>query len=82
MSEKYELIEIIGQGMYGKVYKAMNKLESKYYAIKTLNFKNISSKERSLIETEINLLQELKHPNIVLYKESFLDNNQNLNIVT
>ena len=82
MSEKYELIEIIGQGMYGKVYKAMNKLESKYYAIKALNFKNISSKERSLIETEINLLQELKHPNIVLYKESFLDNNQNLNIVT
>ena len=82
MSEKYELIEIIGQGMYGKVYKAMNKLESKYYAIKALNFKNISTKERSLIETEINLLQELKHPNIVLYKDSFIDKNNNLNIIT
>ena len=82
MTEKYELIEIIGQGMYGKVYKALNKYENKYYAIKTLNFQNISQKERLNIETEINLLQELKHPNIVLYKESFIDKNQNLNIVT
>ena len=82
MTEKYELIEIIGQGMYGKVYKSLNKYENKYYAIKTLNFQNISQKERLNIETEINLLQELKHPNIVLYKESFIDKNQNLNIVT
>ena len=82
MSEKYDFIEIIGQGMYGKVYKALNKYENKYYAIKTLNFQNISQKERLNIEIEINLLQELKHPNIVLYKESYIDKNQNLNIVT
>ena len=82
MSEKYDIIEIIGQGMYGKVYKAINKSEQKYYAIKTLNFQNVSEKERLNIEMEINLLQELKHPSIVLYKESFLDENQNLNIVT
>ena len=82
MTEKYDLIEIIGQGMYGKVYKALNKFENKFYAIKTMNFKNITPKERLNIETEINLLQELKHPNIVLYKESFIDENQNLNIVT
>ena len=82
MSEKYDFIEIIGQGMYGKVYKALNKYEQKYYAIKTLNIQNVSQKERLNIETEIKLLQELKHPNIVLYKESFLDENQNLNIVT
>ena len=82
MSEKYDFIEIIGQGMYGKVFKALNKYEQKYYAIKTLNIQNVSQKERLNIETEIKLLQELKHPNIVLYKESFLDENQNLNIVT
>ena len=82
MTEKYDLIEIIGQGMYGKVYKALNKFENKFYAIKTMNFKNITPKERLNIGTEINLLQELKHPNIVLYKESFIDENQNLNIVT
>ena len=82
MREKYNFIEIIGQGMYGKVYKAIHKLENKYYAIKSLNFKDIPQKERQNIETEVNLLQELKHPNIVLYKESFIDKNKNLNIVT
>ena len=82
MSEKYNFIEIIGQGMYGKVYKAIHKLENKYYAIKSLNFKDIPQKECQNIETEVNLLQELKHPNIVLYKESFIDKNKNLNIVT
>ena len=59
MSEKYDFIEIIGQGMYGKVYKALNKYEKKYYAIKTLNIQNVSQKERLNIETEIKLLQEL-----------------------
>ena len=82
MSEDYEFIEIIGKGMYGKVLKALNKKENKYYAIKSLNFKDISEKERINIETEVNFLKELKHPNIVLYKDSFIDENNNLNIVT
>ena len=82
MSENYEYIEIIGQGMYGRVYKALNKIENKYYAIKCLNFKDITEKERKNIEMEVNLLKELKHPNIVLYKDSFLDKENNLNIVT
>ena len=82
MSENYELNEIIGMGMYGKVYKALNKLENKYYAIKCLNIKDITERERHNIETEVNLLKELKHPNIVLYKDSFLDKNNDLNIVT
>ena len=68
--------------MYGRVYKALNKIENKYYAIKCLNFKDITEKERKNIEMEVNLLKELKHPNIVLYKDSFLDKENNLNIVT
>ena len=82
MSENYELYEIIGKGMYGKVYKALNKIENKFYAIKCLNIKDITDKERSNIEMEVNLLKELKHPNIVLYKDSFIDKNNDLNIVT
>ena len=82
MSENYDFIEIIGQGMYGEVYKALNKIENKYYAIKILNFKDITDKEKHNIEMEVNLLKELKHPNIVLYKDSFLDKNNNLNIIT
>ena len=82
MSANYKNIEIIGQGMYGKVYKSLNINENKYYAIKRLNFKDISEKERINIEREVNLLKELKHPNIVLYKDSFVDENNYYNIVT
>ena len=82
MTENYKNIEIIGQGMYGKVYKSLNINENKYYAIKSLNFKDISSKERLNIEREVNLLKELKHPNIVLYKDSFISKDNYFNIVT
>ena len=82
MTENYKNIEIIGQGMYGKVYKSLNINENKYYAIKSLNFKDISSKERLNIEREVNLLKELKHPNIVLYKDSFISKDNYFDIVT
>ena len=81
MSENYKNIEIIGQGMYGKVYKSLNIKENKYYAIKSLNFKDISQRERQNIEREVDLLKELKHPNIVLYKDSFIDKDNYFNIV-
>ena len=82
MADNYDYKEIIGKGMYAKVYKALNKQENKYYAIKCLNFKDITEKERLSIETEVNLLKKLKHPNIDLYKDSFIDKENNLNIVT
>lgn len=34
--ENYTLYEIIGEGAYGKVYRATNKLDSKEYAVKVI----------------------------------------------
>ena len=79
--EKYEFLGNIGQGMSGKVYKARNKEENRFYAIKKLNFNEINEKERIAIQDEVNLLKQLKHPNIVTYKDSFFDNDNCLNIV-
>lgn len=82
MSENYEFIDIIGSGMYGRVYKALNKLENKYYAIKRLNFKDISEKEKKSINKEISMLKDLNHPNVLSYKDSFIDQDNYYNIVT
>ena len=41
----------------------------------------ISQKERQNIENEIKFLNEMKHPNIVPYYESFIDENEEINIV-
>ena len=67
--------------MSGKVYKARHKKENRFYAIKKLNFNEINEKERIAIQDEVNLLKQLKHPNIVTYKDSFFDSDNCLNIV-
>ena len=82
MSDNYQFIEIIGQGMYGKVYKALNKKENKYYAIKRLNFKDINEKEKKQINNEVSLIKNLKHPNVISYKDSFNDVDNYFNIIT
>ena len=82
MSDEYEFIENIGQGMYGRVYKAKNKKENKYYAIKRLNFKDINEKEKKQINNEVSCIKKLKHPNIISYKDSFNDEDNYFNIVT
>ena len=79
--ENYEFLGNIGQGMSGKVYKARHKKENRFYAIKKLNFNEINEIERIAIQDEVNLLKELKHPNIVTYKDSFFDSDNCLNIV-
>jgi len=79
--ENYEFLGNIGQGMTGKVYKAKHKKENRFYAIKKLNFNEINEKERIAIQDEVNLLKQLKHPNIVTYKDSFFDKENCLNIV-
>jgi non-specific serine/threonine protein kinase/NIMA (never in mitosis gene a)-related kinase len=79
--ENYEYIKSIGQGMYGQVFLARNKLENKNYAIKRINFQDIAEKDKNNIENEVKLLKELRHPNIVSYKDSFLDKDNYYNIV-
>ncbi|KFV67533.1 Serine/threonine-protein kinase Nek4, partial [Dryobates pubescens] len=41
------------------------------YVIKKLNLRNASSRERKAAEQEAQLLSQLKHPNIVTYRESW-----------
>ena len=82
MSDDYTFIDKIGEGMYGTVYKAINKQENKIYAVKRLNFQNINEKEKKHIKNEVELIKNLKHPNVISYKDSFNDKDNYFNIVT
>ena len=77
----YEFIKVIGNGMFGQVFLARHKTEQKLYALKRINFKDITLADRQNIENEVKVLQELKHPNVVSYKESFFDNENYFHIV-
>ncbi|NXP51894.1 NEK4 kinase, partial [Heliornis fulica] len=67
----YCFIRAVGKGSYGDVSLVRHQQDSKQYVIKTLNLKNASRRERRAAEQEAQLLSQLKHPNIVTYRESW-----------
>lgn len=63
---------LFGSGHFGKVYKATNKADpSILVAIKVIDKRNLKPGDLNMIMTEIGILQELDHPNIVSYMETF-----------
>ncbi len=67
---KYEIVEEIGQGGYGKVYKGFDPLIKRFVAIKTCASADREVRERFLREAEIS--GKLDHPNIVrIYDSGF-----------
>jgi len=63
----YILVDKLGKGAYGVVYKAINIFEGNTVAIKQLNLKGASKEVIESLQEEINLLQSLDHINIVRY---------------
>ena len=59
--------EILGQGAFGVVYLGLNIHSGELMAVKKMSLEDISNKELSSIDNEINLLRSLKHANIVRY---------------
>lgn len=76
----YEELKCIGNGSFGQVYLVKSKQDKQKYAIKSIRIVDIEEKHRKNMENEVALMQQLGHPNIVAYKDSFTEDG-NLNIV-
>ncbi|KAL2714882.1 cyclin-dependent kinase 2-like [Vespula squamosa] len=63
--DNFVKIEKIGEGTYGVVYKAKDKLTGKLVALKKIRLETESEGVPSTAIREISLLRELAHPNIV-----------------
>nr|CAB3229345.1 cyclin-dependent kinase 1-like [Phallusia mammillata] len=61
----FHKIEKIGEGTYGIVYKALDKLTGKMVALKKIRLDTETEGVPSTAIREISLLKELDHPNIV-----------------
>ena len=72
--QEFDLIELIGQGNYGRVYKVLHKKTSKIYAAKISN-KGINNEIESF-KKEINVLKQCNSPYIVHYYNSYIKNNK------
>uniref|UniRef100_A0A8C5DK20 Serine/threonine-protein kinase Nek4 n=1 Tax=Gouania willdenowi TaxID=441366 RepID=A0A8C5DK20_GOUWI len=62
---------VVGKGSYGEVNLVKHKTDRKQYVIKKLNLTTSSKRERRSAEQEAQLLSQLRHPNIVTYRESW-----------
>ncbi|CUG86789.1 protein kinase, putative [Bodo saltans] len=76
----YQAVKILGKGAFGQAYLIYHKDNKTYYVAKHVNMSAMSSKQRKEAHNEINVLQQLQHPNIVRYVE-FCEEHPHLYIV-
>lgn len=69
----YETIKYIGSGSFGKVDLVKNTREGREYVVKRIMTRDLSDKDRENIQNEVGILQKLRHPNIVAYKDCFIE---------
>uniref|UniRef100_A0A8D2ALD2 non-specific serine/threonine protein kinase n=1 Tax=Sciurus vulgaris TaxID=55149 RepID=A0A8D2ALD2_SCIVU len=72
--EKYARVQKIGEGSFGKAILVESTEDGRQYVIKEINISRMSSKEREESRREVAVLANMKHPNIVQYRESFEEN--------
>lgn len=78
---RYIKSRILGRGSYGVAWLAKDIKNGTNVVIKELTLSQLPASERERALREANLLSQLSHPNIVSYRQSFLENGA-LNIVT
>jgi NIMA (never in mitosis gene a)-related kinase len=68
---RYSKISILGKGSFGTVYLVRHNVEKTKWALKKIKLHNVPKAEKEATQMELKLLQTLRHPGIVGYKESF-----------
>jgi NIMA (never in mitosis gene a)-related kinase len=55
------------------VFKVKRNEDGEYYALKKVKLDHLSEKEIENAINEVRILASIKHPNVIQYKEAFID---------
>lgn len=79
IAERYELVELLGEGGSGSTHRAIRTSDGAMFAVKILSLRHLKDwKQLELFEREAQVLAQLNHPQIPQYVEYFhLDTSDN-----
>lgn len=69
----YRVLQVIGEGTFGKVSKILRLHDSQVLVWKELHYGRMSEKEKEQLVAEVNILREVNHKNIVKYYDRIID---------
>ena len=73
--DDFKIVKPLGKGHFGSVYLVTSKLTNKLYAMKEIQCSKYKSQEEvNQVEKEIKLLENLRHPHVITYFNSFKQN--------
>lgn len=75
-NEVYELISQVGEGTFGKVFKARNASNGRFVALKKIRMEGEKEGFPVTAMREIKLLQSLRHDNVVRLYEMMVRNSE------
>ena len=80
MIRQYKILEKLGKGTFGIVYKVINEYESMIYVIKQISLNGLSKQQINQVYSEAKILSLINSKYVVKYRESFVDG-EDLDIV-
>jgi NIMA (never in mitosis gene a)-related kinase len=79
--QNYKVVKELGSGAFGTVVLVQERASGQHYCIKKVDVAHMSQRERQAATMEAEILRRLDHPNIIQYKEQFVEGGKQLCIV-
>lgn len=76
INDHYDFKEILGEGAFGEVFRAVCRKTGEERAIKKIKFRYMKEQKRKEFMSELNLLSKLSHPSIIVVYDVFLNENK------
>jgi len=75
--KEFTVVSKLGEGAYSSVYKIKRVCDDNEYALKKVKLMNLTDKEKENALNEVRILASIRQPNIIGYKEAFVDEHSN-----